>query len=59
MSGYEFLKFLQIVNFNHVLNLKQYFFYKTNGNLSLLFSLFISIDFLCLIFWGLLVGPTK
>ena len=46
MSEYEFLKFLQIVNFNHILNLKQYFFYKTTGNLSLLLiSLFISTDF--------------
>ena len=46
--GYEFLKFLKIINFNHVLNLKQYFFYKINGNLSQSFtniSLFISIDF--------------
>ena len=36
LSGYEFLKFLQIVNFSHLLNLKQYFFYKTTGNFSLL-----------------------
>ena len=45
--GYEFLTFLQIVHFNHVFNLKQYFFYKINGNLSLLkIALFISIDFM-------------